>query len=108
MRESQNGIVVRSSPDETSPGERYNQLTLSVPGSWSEYAKCAEYFVALKPETLSFADASALPLAAVTALQALRKYKGSLSGKTVFVPAGRKLSAPPRCLYAWIANFSCS
>jgi hypothetical protein len=27
----------------------------------------------------------------MTALQALRKYKGDLAGKTVFVPAGRML-----------------
>ncbi|KAG5996442.1 hypothetical protein E4U43_002854 [Claviceps pusilla] len=33
-------------------------------------------------------DAAAIPLAAMTALQALRRYKGSLSGKTVFIPAG--------------------
>ena len=64
------------------------------PGSWSEYAKCAEYYVALKPESLSFGDAASLPLAAVTALQAFRKYNGSLEGKTVFIPAGRKSILP--------------
>lgn len=66
---------------------------LSGLGSWSEYAKCAEYYVARKPASLSFGDAASLPLAAVTALQALRKYRGSLEGKTVFVPAGCELRA---------------
>jgi hypothetical protein len=33
-------------------------------------------------------DSASIPLAAMTALQALRGYPGSLEGKTVFVPAG--------------------
>ncbi|EFE32719.1 zinc alcohol dehydrogenase, putative [Trichophyton benhamiae CBS 112371] len=44
--------------------------------------------VALKPPSLSFADAASIPLAAMTALQALRRYGGDLAGKTVLVPAG--------------------
>ncbi|OQV01303.1 hypothetical protein CLAIMM_06684 [Cladophialophora immunda] len=68
--------------------EVYTRLPEVSRGAWSEYAKCAEHFVARKPSSLSFGDAASLPLAAVTALQALRKYKGSLRGKTVFVPAG--------------------
>lgn len=60
-------------------------------GAWSEYAKCSERYVALKPKNLSFSDAASLPLAGVTALQVLRKYNGSLEGKTVLIPAGRKL-----------------
>lgn len=59
-------------------------------GSWSEYAVCPEDHLALKPASLSFGDAASLPLAAMTALQAFRKYEGSLEGKTVFVPAGCK------------------
>ena len=69
---------------------RAMKLTLSV-GAWSEYVKCPVDYVALKPKNLSFSDAASLPLAGVTALQVLRKYNGSLEGKTVFVPAGRKL-----------------
>lgn len=57
-------------------------------GAWSEYAKCTEYYVAHKPKSLSHGEAASLPLIAVTALQAFAKYKGSLEGKTVFVPAG--------------------
>lgn len=59
-------------------------------GSWAEQVVCPEFYVAPKPKGLSFEDAASLPLAAVTALQALRKYRGSLEGKTVFVPAGRE------------------
>lgn len=59
-------------------------------GSCSEYVKCPEQDVALKPPSLSFEDAASIPLAAMTALQALRKYDGDLAGKTVLVPAGRR------------------
>lgn len=40
------------------------------------------------PSDLSFNEAASLPLAAITAAQALRKYEGDLAGKTVFIPAG--------------------
>lgn len=51
---------------------------------------CPESFIALKPKKISFSEAASLPLAGMTALQALREYKGSLEGKTVFIPAGRE------------------
>lgn len=57
-------------------------------GAWSELAKTTEDFVALKPNSLSMEDSASIPLAAMTALQALRGYPGTLEGKTVFVPAG--------------------
>lgn len=45
---------------------------------------------------MSFEDAASIPLAAMTALQALRKYDGDLTGKTVLIPAGR-MALPPNC-----------
>ncbi|KAJ5625167.1 hypothetical protein N7510_001476 [Penicillium lagena] len=68
--------------------EVYVRVPESDRGSWCEYAKCSEDFVALKPASMSFRDAAAMPLAAMTCLQALRRYEGDLSGKTVFIPAG--------------------
>ncbi|CAG8905498.1 unnamed protein product [Penicillium egyptiacum] len=68
--------------------EVYTRLPERSRGSCSEFVICAEKYVALKPPSLSFEDAASIPLAAMTALQALRKYKGDLAGKTVFVPAG--------------------
>ncbi|KAH7148435.1 chaperonin 10-like protein [Dactylonectria macrodidyma] len=68
--------------------EVYTRLPEVSRGAWSEYVKCDERYIALKPKNLSFSDAASLPLAGVTALQVLRKYKGSLEGKTVFIPAG--------------------
>ncbi|KAK6365846.1 hypothetical protein LTR64_008682 [Lithohypha guttulata] len=68
--------------------EVYVRLPESHRGSWAEYATCPESYIASKPKMLNFEEAASLPLAAVTALQASRKYRGSLEGKTVFVPAG--------------------
>ncbi|KAF7590655.1 hypothetical protein BBP40_002546 [Aspergillus hancockii] len=68
--------------------EVYIRLPESHRGAWSEFAVCPEQFIALKPPSLSFESAASIPLAATTALQALRKYNGDLAGKTVFVPAG--------------------
>ncbi|OQE25283.1 hypothetical protein PENSTE_c006G00503 [Penicillium steckii] len=57
-------------------------------GSMSEIARSTEEFVALKPKNLSMVEAASVPLACMTALQALRGYDGDLQGKTVFIPAG--------------------
>lgn len=79
-------------------------------GSFSEYVKSTEAYIALKPKSLSFAEAASLPLAAVTALQALRRYRGSLEGKTVFVPGGCKLFgiASSGCIGKDMADQQCS
>jgi NADPH:quinone reductase-like Zn-dependent oxidoreductase len=51
-----------------------------------------EYATAKKPSTLTFTQASAIPLAGLTALQCMQQadsqLPGGLEGKTVFVPAG--------------------
>ncbi|KAJ5306484.1 hypothetical protein N7508_005499 [Penicillium antarcticum] len=68
--------------------EVYTRLPEVSRGSLSEFVVCAEQYVAIKPPSLSFEEAASIPLAGMTALQALRRYKGDLAGKTVFVPAG--------------------
>jgi NADPH:quinone reductase-like Zn-dependent oxidoreductase len=81
-----------------------NRLTHGDAGSWSQFAKSPESYVALKPSSLSFEEAASLPLAAMTAFQALKKYNGSLAGKTVFVPAGCEYI--PRLLaHAFVAGY---
>ncbi|OAA69164.1 Alcohol dehydrogenase superfamily, zinc-type [Cordyceps fumosorosea ARSEF 2679] len=70
------------------PGDEvYVRLPEASRGAWAEFALCRERFVALKPKNLPFDEAASIPLAAMTALQALREYTGSLEGKTVFIPA---------------------
>ncbi|KAJ5510697.1 Polyketide synthase enoylreductase [Penicillium expansum] len=85
------GIVTEIGSDVTRfqvGAEVYVRLPEVSRGSCSEFVRCTEKYIALKPPSLSFEDAASIPLAAMTALQALRKYKGDLAGKTVFVPAG--------------------
>ncbi|KAJ5112133.1 hypothetical protein N7532_000178 [Penicillium argentinense] len=66
----------------------YIRLPEACRGSCSEFVKCSEDQIGLKPSSLSFEDAASIPLAAMTALQALKNYHGDLEGKTVFIPAG--------------------
>lgn len=57
------------------------------PGSCSQYVVCAEDAIGRKPPSMTFEEAASIPLAGLTALQALKKY-GDLTGKNVFIPAG--------------------
>ncbi|CEJ93265.1 hypothetical protein VHEMI08870 [[Torrubiella] hemipterigena] len=80
--------------------EVYCRLPEMDRGSWAEYAKTMEKFVAVKPKNIALADAAAIPLAAMTALQSLKKYRGSLEGKTVFIPGGLSGTGAAACQLA--------
>ena len=54
-------------------------------GGFAEYAAVPENLLALKPENLSFEEAAALPLASVTALQAIRDKGKIRSGDQVLI-----------------------
>jgi NADPH:quinone reductase-like Zn-dependent oxidoreductase len=54
-------------------------------GSFAEYAVVPEQLLAAKPATLTFEQATAVPLAGVTALQALRDVASVQPGQTVLV-----------------------
>lgn len=69
------------------------QLLKKNKGSCSEFFRCSEEHTGLKPPSLSFEDVASIPLAAITALQALRLYRGDLAGKTVFMPAGCSIAS---------------
>ncbi|MBD1913352.1 MULTISPECIES: zinc-dependent alcohol dehydrogenase family protein [unclassified Leptolyngbya] len=58
------------------------------PGTYAEYAVVDEAFLAPKPATLSFAEAAAVPLVAITAWEALFDRGRLQSGQTVLVQAG--------------------
>lgn len=67
--------------------EVYVRLTSKAEGSLSEY--CVEHVdkVALKPKNASFEEAAAMPLAAVTAMQAFERL-GIKQGDKVFISGG--------------------
>jgi NADPH:quinone reductase-like Zn-dependent oxidoreductase len=55
------------------PGDEvYGDLGLNGFGGFAEYVCAPQNLIALKPVNLTFAETAALPMAAVTALQALR------------------------------------
>ena len=54
-------------------------------GSFAEYALAREANLALKPANRSFAEAAALPIAALTALQAIRYAGGIRAGQQVLI-----------------------
>ena len=58
------------------------------PGTYAEYAVVDEAFLARKPATLSFAEAAAVPLAAITAWEALFDRARLQPGQTVWITAG--------------------
>jgi NADPH:quinone reductase-like Zn-dependent oxidoreductase len=57
-------------------------------GGWAEYAVLAENEAALKPKTATFTDAAAVPLAALTAWQALIDVAKLSAGQTVLIHGG--------------------
>lgn len=58
---------------------------LSRTGSCAEYAKVSERGVVLKPSTMSYAEAAAIPIAALTALQYLRDLGNIHDGQDVLI-----------------------
>jgi NADPH:quinone reductase-like Zn-dependent oxidoreductase len=57
-------------------------------GAFAEYAVVDESYAARMPARLDFASAAAVPLAALTALQALRDELHLIAGERVFIPGG--------------------
>jgi len=72
--------------------EIYGRAGNPYRGTIAEYALTTASASALKPKTLTFSQAAAIPLAAQTVLQCLdrgdRELAGGLKGKTVYIPAG--------------------
>jgi len=56
-------------------------------GALAEYVVCTVAEIGKKPKNISFSEAAAIPLAGLTALQALRK-GGVKEGSKVFIPGG--------------------
>lgn len=65
--------------------EVFGDLAACGCGSFAEYVAAPEHALALKPVNLSFEEAAAFPMAAVTALQGLRDMGGTQSGKKVII-----------------------
>ena len=68
--------------------EVFARVTKERLGAFAEQACVHEDLVARKPAALDFAHAAAVPLAALTALQALRDELAVREGMRVFIPGG--------------------
>jgi alcohol dehydrogenase len=68
--------------------EVYVRLEKARMGGLAEQVAADESIVAAKPAKTSFAEAAAVPLAALTALQALREVAGLTAGQRVLIHAG--------------------
>jgi NADPH:quinone reductase-like Zn-dependent oxidoreductase len=82
------GVVEAVGPEVTRfavGDEVYGTAFLRGFGAFAERAAVAEELLAAKPASLSFEEASALPLAGQTALQALRDHSAVTAGRRVLV-----------------------
>jgi len=71
------------------PGDEvYTRVAKDRLGAFAETACVHEDLVAKKPRPLDFVQAAAVPLAALTALQALRDELGVAPGARIFIPGG--------------------
>jgi NADPH:quinone reductase-like Zn-dependent oxidoreductase len=83
------GVVVKS-------GAKITKLKIGDPvyayvlwgGGWAEYVLATEGEAALKPKSLTYIDAAAVPLAALTAWQALVNTAQLSAGQTVLIHGG--------------------
>ncbi|MFP4560745.1 MAG: zinc-dependent alcohol dehydrogenase family protein [Thiohalorhabdus sp.] len=87
------GVVEQAGPGCTrfQPGDEvyfFNGGIGTEPGNYAERTVVDERFVAAKPETLSFAEAAAVPLVAITAWESLFDLGALQAGQRVLVHAG--------------------
>ncbi len=71
------------------PGDRvFARMPKDAMGALADYAVVPEKFLAKMPETVDFVTAAGVPLAGLTALQALRDELGVTQGTRIFIPGG--------------------
>ena len=78
------GVVVRAAADGSGPPEGARVVGLMASGAWAQLAAVRSDWLAELPNGVSFEQAAALPVAAVTALRAL-ELGGFVLGKRVLV-----------------------
>ncbi|MDZ8090130.1 MAG: NAD(P)-dependent alcohol dehydrogenase [Nostoc sp. DedQUE12b] len=78
-------VAVGSSVTRFKPGDAIYGSTSFPGGGYAEFVAVPENLVALKPTNLSYEEAAAVPLAALTALQALRDEGNIQTGQAVLI-----------------------
>jgi len=57
-------------------------------GGWAEYCVANQFEVSLKPKSLTFVDSASVPLAGLTAFQAIAGFGNLVEGQTVLIHGG--------------------
>ena len=78
------GVIARPAPDGTGPAAGTRVVGMADHGGWAEQVAVPLHRLAVIPDSVSFADACALPVAGLTALRSLRT-GGALIGRRVLV-----------------------
>ena len=78
------GVVVQAAADGSGPTAGTRVVTFNGAGGWAERRAAPTGNIAVLPDSVDFATAAALPVAGVTALQALRAL-GSVVGRRVLI-----------------------
>ncbi|KAA2264334.1 zinc-binding dehydrogenase [Solihabitans fulvus] len=78
------GVVIRAAEDGSGPAVGTRVVTFDWSGAWATLRAVRTNDLAVVPDELDLGLASALPVAAGTALQALRRF-GSIAGRRVLV-----------------------
>ncbi|MEH1968954.1 NAD(P)-dependent alcohol dehydrogenase [Nostoc sp.] len=78
-------VAVGSSVTRFKPGDAIYGSTSFPGGGYAEFAAIPENLAAFKPTNLSYEEAAAVPLAALTALQALRNEGNIQTGQNVLI-----------------------
>lgn len=78
------GVVVQAAADGTGPAVGARVAFATPHGSWAEYCRVPAGYAAVVPAGVDTATAAALPAAALTALQAVRRF-GSVAGRRILV-----------------------
>ncbi|MEH1903076.1 MAG: NAD(P)-dependent alcohol dehydrogenase [Nostoc sp.] len=78
-------VAIGSGVTRFKPGDAVYGSTSFPGGGYAEFAAVPENLMVLKPTNLSYEEAAAVPLAALTALQALRDQGNIQTGQTVLI-----------------------
>ena len=89
------GVVVQAAADGSGPPEGTRVVAFNGAGGWAQRRVASTRNVAVLPDSVEFSDAAALPVAGVTALQALRAL-GPVVGRRVLITGRIRWGRPIR------------
>jgi NADPH:quinone reductase-like Zn-dependent oxidoreductase len=71
----------------------YGMTLSSLSGGYAEYAVAKAIAIALKPESIDFEEAAAIPIGALTAWQAMFDLANLSSGQRILITGARRIAS---------------